>query len=121
MLDHELKLILCAKAAHEVNRIYCQSMGDETQKHWEDAPEWARESAIKGVEGVLTGNTPEQSHQCWLDEKLRSGWVWGKEKDPTKKEHPCMVRYAQLPAAQQEKDLLFVCTVRTMAISLHLV
>lgn len=31
------KIEACASAAHEVNRRYCISIGDNTQPHWEDA------------------------------------------------------------------------------------
>jgi hypothetical protein len=39
-------------------------------------------------------------------------------KDPEKKQHPCMVPYADLPAAQRAKDALFLGTVRNMAAAL---
>lgn len=102
-----------ARAAHEVNRAWCLLNGDTSQLPWDDAPEWQKVSARKGVVGVLNGNTPEQSHQSWLREKLETGWKYGPVKDPEKKEHPCMVAYVDLPPAQRAKDHLFVTTVRT--------
>lgn len=100
-----------ARQAHEANKKYCESIGDTSQKPWDEAPEWARESARKGVLGVIEGNTPEQSHSCWLAEKERTGWKYGPVKDPEAKTHPCMVPYDQLPPEQQIKDHTFVSTV----------
>lgn len=105
----------CARAAHEVNRAYCLALGDVTQLPWEDAPEWQKTSAAKGVIGAIEGATPEQSHEGWLAEKREAGWKFGPVKDPDKKEHPCFVPYGALPAAQRAKDGLFVMTVCAVA------
>ena len=113
----EVKLA-CAKATHEVNRRYCEALGDHSQVPWEDAPEWQRESALKGVDGVLAGDGPGKSHENWLAEKVATGWKYGPVKDPEKKEHPCMVPFDELPQDQQMKDMLFVSTVRMMAAAL---
>lgn len=104
----------CARAAHEMNRLYCEANDDLTQPVWESAPDWQRKSAIEGVKGVVKGNTPEQSHTSWLKVKLDDGWKFGETKNADKKEHPCMVPYAELPPAQQAKDKLFVRTVQSM-------
>jgi hypothetical protein len=111
----------CARAAHEANRAYCIAIGDTSQPRWEDAPGWQRTSALNGVEGVLAGNGPEESHKSWLAEKESTGWKYGPVKDPEKKEHPCFVPYDQLPPEQRQKDAVFVGVVRTMAISLGLI
>jgi hypothetical protein len=111
----------CARAAHEVNRVYCRAIGDDSQLPWEDAPDWQKQSALKGVEGVLIhGNGPAVSHACWLAEKEATGWRWGPVKDPVAKEHPCMLPYEELPREQQQKDALFVKTVAAMATALKL-
>lgn len=97
-----------AQVCHEANRVYCKSIGDNTQPLWSDAPQWQKDSAISGVEFHLNNDvTPEQSHENWLREKVTDGWVYGEVKNPDKKEHPCMVPYCDLPAEQQIKDLLF--------------
>jgi len=31
-----------AKVAHEVNRAYCISIGDNSQQSWECSPEWQK-------------------------------------------------------------------------------
>lgn len=103
-----------ARAAHEANRAYCIALGDTSQSAWEAAPEWQRSSAVNGVRGVVDGNTPEDSHLSWLAEKERTGWKFGPVKDPDKKEHPCFVPYADLPAEQKQKDHVFVGVVRSM-------
>lgn len=105
----------CARAAHEVNRAWCLAHGDLSQPAWDDAPDWQRSSALLGVDGVLCGNTPEQSHESWLAEKRRTGWKYGPVKDPEKREHPCFVPYRELPPEQRAKDALFVSTVHAMA------
>lgn len=105
----------CARAAHEANRAYCFALGDRSQPSWDEAPDWQRESALAGVDGVLAGNTPEQSHEGWLELKRRDGWRFGTAKDPVAKTHPCFVPYAELSAAQRQKDHLFVAVVRAMA------
>ncbi len=114
-MDKTIVIEACARAAHEVNRAYCLALGDTSQPPWESAPDWQKSSAMKGVAGALAGNTPEQSHQCWLEEKAATGWKFGPVKDPEKKEHPCMVPYAELPADQRVKDELFLATVRAMS------
>lgn len=120
-MDTNNKIELCAMAAHEMNRIYCLSLGDGSQTDWEHAPQWQKDSAIKGVEGVLAGNGPAESHESWLEEKRTTGWKYGPVKDPEKKEHPCFVPYSELSPEQREKDLIFVTAVRSMARALHIV
>lgn len=107
-----------ARAAHEANRAYCLALGDESQLSWDDAPAWQRMSAISGVKGVMAGNSPEQSHVGWLEEKAAAGWKYGPVKDPDKKEHPCIVPYAMLSHAQRQKDAIFVSVVRAMLTAL---
>ena len=106
-----------ARLAHEVNRAYCASIGDHSQVAWDDAPEWQRQSAISGVRFCI-GNPDaptSATHESWLRDKARDGWVWGDVKDPEKKTHPCMVSYDQLPAEQRTKDYLFQAVVRALA------
>lgn len=115
MTADEKTIEACARAAHEVNRAYCLALGDASQPLWDEAPDWQKASSRNGVAGALGGNTPEQSHEAWLEEKRATGWKYGPVKDPTKKEHPCFVPYAELPDAQQAKDHLFTATVREVA------
>lgn len=110
--------VACAKAAHEANRIYCEAIGDFSQKRWDDAEEWQRQSAIAGVGVALAGATPEQQHLAWCESKWRNGWTAGSVKDPQAKTHPCLVPYSELPAAQRAKDSLYGSVVRAMAASL---
>jgi hypothetical protein len=106
-----------AQIVHEANRAYCRTLGDLSQVPWDEAPEWQRESAINGVEGILSGRItkPEQSHESWLAEKERTGWKYGPVKDAAKKEHPCFVPYDELPATQQVKDAIFFAIVTACA------
>lgn len=97
-----------ARLAHEVNKAYCESLGDITQPSWEDAPDWQKESARLGVHLHLEGDHgPEASHESWMKQKLAGGWVYGDVKDPEAKQHPCLVPFEELSADQQAKDYLF--------------
>lgn len=106
-----------ARVAHEVNRAYCLSHGDETVPTWEDAQNWQRDSVCRGVELHLANPkvTPEQSHEHWMAQKVKEGWVYGALKDGNAKTHPCILPYAELPEQQKAKDWIFRGTVHAIA------
>ena len=98
-----------ATVCHEANRAYCAALGDFSQLPWAESPEWQRASAVAGVEFCQSHPDAPASanHESWLKEKEAAGWVYGPEKNPDTKEHPCCVPYDQLPVEQQRKDALF--------------
>ena len=103
-----------ARVCHEANREYCASiMGDHSQVAWDEAPDWQKDSAIKGVtfhlEHLRRGVSPlpSASHESWLAQKRDEGWTYGRVKDAEKKQHPCYVPYEELPLEQRVKDYLF--------------
>lgn len=106
-----------AKVCHEANRGYCKALGDDSQLPWDEAPQWAKTSAINGVRFHLDNPNagPSGSHENWLKEKEREGWKYGEVKDPEKKEHPCYVPYEQLPKEQQAKDYIFTAIVKSLS------
>jgi hypothetical protein len=107
------KIVSIAMICHQANKAYCHSIGDHTQKDWDYAEQWQRDSAIKGVEFRL--NNPlagdDAQHNAWMQEKVDQGWVYGPEKDAERKEHPCLVPFGSLPLDQQIKDKLFCAIV----------
>ena len=105
-----------ARVCHEINRAYCQALGDDSQLRWEDAPAWQKESAVNGVNFHLAnpGASTDRSHNEWLREKDAAGWKYGPVKDVDKKEHPCFVPYDELPVEQKAKDFLFRAVVEAL-------
>ena len=105
-----------AQVCHEANGAYCRATGDNSQPRWDDAPEWQKTSAVDGVSNMRKRNgvTPRESHENWLATKEKAGWVHGTTKNPSKKQHPCMVPYDQLPEEQKIKDCLFNAIASTL-------
>lgn len=104
-----------ARVCHEVNRAYCQALGDNSQPAWEVAPEWQRSSARMGVDLHMLGDFgPEASHIGWMKQKVEEGWKYGAFKDPENKMHPCIVPFAELPREQQAKDFIFRAVVHAL-------
>lgn len=103
-----------AIVAHEANRAYCEVIGDASQRPWNEAEQWQRDSARAGVRAALDGTatTPEQQHETWAEDKRAQGWTHGPVKDSVAKTHPCLVPYAELPVEQQRKDHLFRAVVQ---------
>lgn len=98
---------LCARGAHEMNRAWCIFIGDNSQKPWDEAPDWQKASCRDGVLGILEGNTPEQAHENWLRHKQATGWRYGKVKNEETKEHPAIMLYGDLPPEQKIKDQIY--------------
>ncbi len=104
-----------AQVCHEANRALQILQGDRNPSPpWDEAPEDQIRSAVNGVQAALNGQTPEQSHKTWCDEKTSNGWVWGPVKDAEALTHHCLVPYDQLPQGQQDKDHVFVAIVRAL-------
>lgn len=98
-----------ARICHELNRLYCLGLGDSSQVSWDEAPDWQRASAIKGVEFHMAHPEADasNSHESWFADKAAAGWTYGEVKDPEAKTHPCMVPFDELPPEQQYKDIQF--------------
>lgn len=98
-----------AKVAHEINKSYCESIGDTSQPSWADAPDWQKSSAENGVQFHIDNPdaSPSASHESWLKQKTEEGWKYGEVKNSETKEHPCFVPYDKLPVTQKSKDFLF--------------
>ncbi len=109
----DAKIEYIAKACHEANRIWCQANDDNSQKHWDEAEQWQRDSAISGVKFRLENPEAKQDaqHNAWMKEKVDQGWVYGEKKDAEAKTHPCIVEFEKLPEFQQKKDALFCAIV----------
>lgn len=119
-VNWELVSEIIARICHEATRAYCRTIDDHTQVAWDDAPQWQRDSAIEGVmahvvamEGGMEVE-PSASHEGWLRLKESEGWIYGKVKNPDKKEHPCMVPYDELPPRERKKDSIFCAIAHAM-------
>jgi len=117
MMEVIMQLEQIAKVAHEVNRAYCEALGDTSQLPWKEAPQWQKDSALLGVR-LHTENPDlgaEASHESWMTQKIADGWIYGHVKDPNLKQHPCIVPFSDLLLEQQAKDFIFRGVVHALA------
>jgi hypothetical protein len=106
-----------ARVVHEANRALQTVQADPTipvSPSWDDLDAETRASAVDGVRGVASGGDARASHENWMRFKLAHGWTLGPVKDEAAKQHPLLVLYDDLPAAQQDKDHLFAAVVRAL-------
>jgi hypothetical protein len=104
----DLNIELIARVVHQANRVMQLQAGEEElSPEWDKAPEWQKESAIKGIAVALAGPSAAQMHEAWMNDKIADGWVYGEVKDAEKKTHPCLVPYLKLPPEQRMKDYMF--------------
>ncbi|MHA3081674.1 RyR domain-containing protein [Acinetobacter sp. ANC 5383] len=104
-----MKTVAIAMMCHAMNAAYYQSLGDDSQPIWDNAPDAQKQGIISGVEMYIANPdvTPEQNHEVWYQQKQAEGWAYGKVLDPENKLHPCFLPYEELPQAQKSKDYLF--------------
>lgn len=105
-----------AKVVHNLQSAFCASIGDNTVPTWDNAPDWMKDTTVDGVYALLNEPNagPGFSHENWMQRKIEEGWIFGDVKDAAKKTHPSLVPFAELPWADQYKDILFVQTVREL-------
>lgn len=46
----------------------------------------------------------KNAHDVWARERINQGWTYGPARNDAKKEHPCLVPYAELPESEKEFD-----------------
>lgn len=58
----------------------------------------------------------ENVHDTWAKGRMDDGWTYGPVRDDAKKQHPCLVPYADLPESEKAYDrdtavstLKFIC------------
>ena len=64
---------------------------------------------VKGVELTpelrrISELLAENTHSIWAKGRIADGWRFGPERNDARKEHPCLVPYAELPEAEKEYD-----------------
>lgn len=106
-----------ARVAHEVNRSYSEAIGEPAKPSWEDAPEHQRVSLRKGIQFIIDNPNAQarDSHDSWMQEKIRTGWHWGPKLDEIRMEHPQFLPYEQIPTEQRAKDFIFSTLVKQLA------
>ena len=111
--QEQAKIVSIAKVCHQANKAWCEAVGDTSQKDWDEAEQWQRDSAINGVKYKLDNPNAghDAQHNSWMKEKVDAGWVYGEVKDAENKTHPCIVKFEELPEFQQKKDALFCAIV----------
>ena len=43
-------------------------------------------------------------HEIWAQERINQGWTYGEKRDDTKKHHPCLIAYEDLPEEEKTYD-----------------
>jgi len=106
-----------AKIAHEINKAFCESIGDNSHAEFDELSDEMKRGTIDGVRHHLSDSnlSPEASHEAWMKNKIDQGWVYGSEKDENKKTHPSLIPYNDLPTTEKSKDYLFRQVVRSLS------
>lgn len=55
---------------------------------------------IKRLTEVLSRN----AHEVWARERMAQGWRYGHDRNDSRKEHPCLVPYEELPESEKVFD-----------------
>ena len=52
----------------------------------------------------LTEQIAANVHDIWAKNRIAEGWQYGMKRNDERKEHPCLVPYADLPENEKEYD-----------------
>lgn len=53
---------------------------------------------------TLVEDMAKNVHEVWSAGRIREGWTYGPVRDDTKKTHPCLVPYEELPESEKDYD-----------------
>ena len=52
----------------------------------------------------LTEVLSRNAHEVWAQERIAQGWHYGPDRNDSRKEHPCLVPYEDLPESERVFD-----------------
>ena len=106
-----------ARVMHEAVRAWQKANDQPAAPSWSRAPKWMREASREAVIWRLDNPKAAASaqHDQWLTQKKEAGWKYGKTKNGTKKTHPLMVSYDDLPEVERRKDALVGALIDSLA------
>ena len=58
------------------------------------------DAEILELSEMLAKNT----HEVWAKNRMAEGWTYGEVRDDSKKRHPCLIPYEELPESEKEYD-----------------
>jgi len=67
---------------------------------------------------ALSERLAKNTHEVWSAGRIAEGWVYGKKRDDTLKQHPCLVPYEDLPESEKSYDR--ATTLETLKVILSL-
>ncbi|MBI2421571.1 MAG: Ryanodine receptor Ryr [Candidatus Hydrogenedentes bacterium] len=53
---------------------------------------------------TLTEQLARHNHDVWAQGRMAEGWAYGPARDDSKKLHPCLVAYEELPDSEKDYD-----------------
>ena len=53
---------------------------------------------------ALVGQLAENNHDHWARQRIEAGWTYGPQRDDTRKTHPDLVPYGDLPEGEKDYD-----------------
>jgi RyR domain len=104
-----------AQVAHEANRTWDSVRGVTPGPSWDQAHEWQRAAAIKGVRLALAGAPASQLHETWRATKQSQGWQPGPVKDREARTDPMLVPYTELSEEDKRTPDLIEAIARALA------
>ncbi|MEN3768980.1 RyR domain-containing protein [Priestia megaterium] len=70
---------------------------------------------LSGEISELTEILAKNTHELWAEQRIKDGWVYGPERNDTKKEHPGLVEYEELSESEKEYDRITAMnTIKTI-------
>lgn len=106
-----------AQVMHEAMRAWQAANGQEPAPPWSRAPRWMREASREAVVWRIDHPKAPSSaqHDQWLAQKKKAGWRYGKTKNGSKKTHPMLVPYSELPEVERRKDAMVGALIDSLA------
>lgn len=104
---NSIQLITAAAVAAHAALIHAATgMGTTPQVAWDAQSQEKRDTSVAGATLIWRApdTTAAQSHAAWMARQTAAGWTVGATYDEATKKNPLLVAWADLPAAEQQKE-----------------
>ena len=104
----DASIMKIAQVMHEAVRAWQKANGQAAAPPWSRAPKWMKEASREAVLWRMDNPRASSSvqHEQWMAQKRAEGWKYGRIKNGTRKTHPLLVPYADLPEVERRKDAM---------------